>query len=174
MAAALWPARAHRARSVATRLLHSTLLNHLQPWGEEGSFRLYTPIFNFGYSRAGPITEDKEKGATENMFGNSGGEEQEIQVRDTSLFEKALIAVGLMQPEKRLVQEFGQFVTPRQPKSLSTSPVGMVKRYIKILATLDPLLATVPSMPGGRSHLVIVSRRPILWAVRASLVAWPH
>ena len=114
----------------------------------EGSFRLYTPIFNFGYSRAGPITEDKEKGATENMFGNSGGEEQEIQVRDTSLFEKALIAVGLMQPEKRLVQEFGQFVHPRTAEELEYFASGDGSTYIKILATLDPLLATVPSMPG--------------------------
>jgi hypothetical protein len=121
----------------------------------EGTFRLHTPMFNFGYARAGAIAEEKS-GATADIFGGGGGDgdplaEELANIREPSLMEQILIRVGLLQPEKRLTQEFGQFIHPKTADELEYFASGDGSTYIKILATIDPLLATVPHLPGDVS-----------------------
>lgn len=120
----------------------------------EGTFRLHTPLFNFGYVRAGALVEKKEDVGS-NIFG--GGEqsdplsEEVANLKEPTLVEKMLTQIGLLQPQKRLVQEFGQFIHPKTVEELEFFASGDGSTYIKILATMDPLLATIPKLPGDVS-----------------------
>jgi hypothetical protein len=119
----------------------------------EGTFRLQTPLFNFGYARAGALVEQKEN-AGSNIFGGSDQDplsEEVASVKEPTIIERMLTQVGLLQPQKRLVQEFGQFIHPKTVQELEFFASGDGSTYIKILATLDPLLATIPKLPGNVS-----------------------
>lgn len=118
----------------------------------EGTFRLHTPMFNFGYVRAGTLAEKKEDGNPTDLFGHTAENdplsEEAAFVREPTAVESVLIRIGLLQPQKRLVQEFGQYIHPKTVEQLEYFASGDGSTYIKILATMDPLLATIPKLPG--------------------------
>ena len=107
----------------------------------EGTFRLNTPAFNFGYAPAAPPTT-----GTDTIFGEQQQSGNDVVLPQSS-FEQFLNMIGITTAPKRTVLEqgSGRFIHKRTSSDLEYFVSDDGATYIKIMATLDPLLSTVSS-----------------------------
>jgi coiled-coil and C2 domain-containing protein 2A len=108
----------------------------------EGTFRLNTPAFNFGYAPAAPPTT-----GTDTIFGEQQQSGENDAVVPQSSFDAFLNMIGITTAPRRTVieQGSGRFIHKRTSSDLEYFVTDDGATYIKIMATLDPLLSTVSS-----------------------------
>ncbi len=108
----------------------------------EGIFRLHTPLLNFGYVPAGPIaapiTQDDQ------LFDDDL--QTEAVVAKPSFFETVIYSCFKVQHVRRNT-EFGNYINDNTARELEGYASGDGSTYINLMATLDPLLSTLPEIP---------------------------
>jgi len=108
----------------------------------EGIFRLDTPLLNFGYANAGPISGVRN--ATDALFDTDVVADEATVHRPT--FMQMMLQNCFKLPQSKPPSEFGHFIHNKTADELEHFASGDGSTYIKIMATLDPLLSTLPDM----------------------------
>ena len=111
----------------------------------EGVFRLDTPLMNFGYASAGPLVSSPSRGDAGAVFETDQGADEALVHRPT--FFETLVQTCFKLPRRSPPSEFGHFIHNKTADELEHFAAGDGSTYIKIMATLDPLLATLPEIP---------------------------
>jgi hypothetical protein len=129
----------------------------------EGTFRLDTPVFNFGYEHSQLVLAPRQRRGGQTMFGKGEEDDENNEIGPptsfvSALYQRAIATVfsteyvqrNEAERRKRLQEESDEhfFLVHKDTQAeLEYFASSSASTFLKVMITLDPLLSTPPSIP---------------------------